>query len=130
MPATSPAAARPTASAIHPQGVLLSEDAGSAATVSTGVVSVVVGASLVVAGSLAVGTVGSVGTVIGGSVVVSGGGVVGASAVVVGEVSVRVGSVGKVRLNVPVGSSGAPEKPGAPEMPGTLAPPPAQPASR
>jgi hypothetical protein len=49
-PPTTPASASPRARAIHPQGVLVSEDAGSAATVSIGLVSalVVVGVSGVV----------------------------------------------------------------------------------
>jgi hypothetical protein len=159
-PPTTPASASPRARAIHPQGVLLSEDAGSAPTVSIGLVSalVVVGVSgvvvvspraaastsaiqpqnpsvgcspspvsvgpvLVVAGAVDVGAAVSVGmTVVAGCVTVSGSRVVvGASALVVGEASVRIGSV---RLgSEPVGNSVTPDNPGSPVEPSPLQPP-------
>jgi hypothetical protein len=84
-------------------------------------------------GTAVVGVVGSVAvvsvsvTVVVGSVVVVGSeAVVGASVVAPGTVSVRVGSVGTVRLGrVPVGSSVTPDKPVTP-----LKSPPPQPPRR
>jgi hypothetical protein len=148
---TPAATASATASTIQPHGVLVSDEAGSAATVSVGLVPVLVSGGLVVSpraaamasasqpksplssdGSVSVGTVLVVAgaasvslAVVVGCAFVGSEGVVGASAVVPGGVSVRAGRVGKVRLgSEPVGTS-APDKPVRP-----LKPPPPQPARR
>jgi hypothetical protein len=52
-PSTAAATASPTATKIHPHGVPVSDEAGSAATVSVGVVSVLVSGGVVVVSPLA-----------------------------------------------------------------------------
>ena len=110
---TNAARASPRARPIQPHGVSVSDEVGSAATVSVAFVSAV-----------AVGVVFvSVTVVVGGVVVAGSVAVVGPSAVAPGTVSVRVESVGRVTLGrVPEGGSVTPEARHAAQVASSAAP--------